>query len=428
MYSAQHDRHSIRPNKTVLAGLLLLALGIASLLSQFNSNTPREEELGKGFTIVVAVTYENRNSEGNVWNFTDDDRELGLFMNNTWQTVYLVNASYPVERFETDMDGNPTGFMAFPKPGIGVGEVLSYEVGYRVVLKPRSIPEISENTSETLFNVPESLNRSHCGSVGPWQVNDPELRSLAYEIAGNEIRVLTIVKQFIVWIKTNIVYGTLDVPRYPNETLLGGVGDCDDQANLLITLCRVVGIPAYLQTGCIHIPSRHSENSYWESHWLNELTGIAWHGWAIVYVPPWGWLPVDLTYVAGDLRVQPLNAINGSAVVAFPTVQYFNVTRTDYVAASRDRRDYMIAGGYHILERDVMEEETAQERRLRKADDPLILMFVLFPASSLILPLTELKSLRIHRIYDCLQFILNPYKGNLFHYLHKSFAPLGVNV
>jgi transglutaminase-like putative cysteine protease len=363
MNTAQRDGLPIRLSRIFLLAFIISAFVLASFLSQFTNIAPEDKEAGsRVFTIVVSVTYENRNTKGTVWNFTKDDRALGLFMNNSWQTVYLTNVSCPVERFETDTDGNPTAFLSFPRSGISSGENFSYEAAYTVVLKPRSIPEISENDSGTLYDMPENLKSSYCGSVGPWQVNDSTLRDLAYGIAGNETRVLSIVKKFIVWIDENIVYGTLDVPRYPKETLLGEIGDCDDQANLLITLCRIVGIPAYLQVGCVYMPGKSSEDSYWEGHWVSKLTSIGWHGWAMVYVPPWGWVPVDLTYIIGDLSVHPLNAINGSAIIAYPTVQYANVTSIDYVADwYLNPRDFLIAHDFYIYAHDIMTEETVQE-------------------------------------------------------------------
>ena len=363
MTSAPKEDDSTPPPRI---GLLVLVVSILALVSLFSQNAyvlPRDKTGGiRAFTIALTVTYENRNSEGAVWNLAEDDRTIGLFMNNSWQTVYLIRTSLSVGGFETDTDGNPIGFLSFPRSAIHSGENLTFEARYKIVLKPRSVPRISEEGSAKLTDIPENLRELYSGSGGPWLLDEPELVDLAHEIVGNETKALTIVAKFIAWIRDNIRYETADLPRYPNETLLGKTGDCDDQANLLVTMCRIIGIPAYLQVGCIYLPSRPPEvYRYWDGSLLVNLTRIGWHGWAMVYVPPWGWLPVDLTYVSSiNLRADPLNAIRISAVVAYPTVQYANITRTDYVAASRMKRDFLLSNGFRIVEHDLMDEETAR--------------------------------------------------------------------
>lgn len=385
MSSGQRDNLLTRPAVTVLVVILVVASALAYSLPQFTHLGPDQRDESRLFTIVFTSTYENRNSEGVVWEFTEDDSVVSLFMNSSWQTVCLANSSYPIDRIERDIDGNPIGFMSFPKPRLNSGENLSYEVAYRIVLKPRSVPDVSEENSESLSGIPEDLSDLYCSSAGPWQVNDRELQDLAYGLAANETRVLAIAKKFIEWIRDHISRRTLDVPRYPIETFEGGVGDCDDQANLFITLCRIVGIPAYLQAGCIYVSTKQAVNSHWDGHLISELTRIAWHGWAVVYVPPWGWLPVDFTYVTlSDLRVDALNAIRMSAIIAYPTVQYASITMTDYVAASRDQRDFLVAHDFHIYEHDIMNEETAGEETVPSASvlpAGLCLVFCIVPVA-----------------------------------------------
>ena len=362
MNSSQRDDLLTRPVGAVLIVILVIVSALAYFLPQFTHVGLEEETEDRFFTIVLTATYENRNSEGALWNFTEDDTVASLFMNNSWQTVCLANSSYRIERAEIDADGNPVAFMSFPESRLNSGENFSFEVAYRIVLKPRSVPELTEEGSGSLSDIPEDLRDLHCSSVGPWQMDDRRLQDLASELAGNETRVLTVLRKFIEWIRDHISRETLDVPRYPVETFQGRAGDCDDQANLFITLCRITGIPAYLQAGCIYVSNKHTVDSNWNGCLINELTRIAWHGWAVAYVPPWGWLPVDFTYVTlSDLRADALNAIKLSAIIAHPTVQYANFTVTDYIAACRDRRDFQVAHGFHIYGHDVMSEETAGE-------------------------------------------------------------------
>jgi transglutaminase-like putative cysteine protease len=63
-------------------------------------------------------------------------------------------------------------------------------------------------------------------------------------------------------------------------TLRAGHGDCGEQTLLLITLMRMNGIPARWQSGW----------TFTSGHY-NDI-----HDWAQIYLAPYGWIPVDVTY------------------------------------------------------------------------------------------------------------------------------------
>jgi hypothetical protein len=338
----------------------LLLLFLLVLVIGFYVTQQINEPANKYFIIGMTVTYENWNRQGNIWNFSDEDKELGLFMNDSWQTVYLLNVSYPMTGVERDPDGNPIAFMEFPESGIKPNGNLTYQIYYRVVLKPRSLPQIFENISGSLKDIPTDLKATFCSPLGPWQSNDSLIYNLAFNISKNKTNVLSILSVFIRWITQNITYGSLDVPRYPNETFLEREGDCDDQANLLIGLCRAVGIPAYLQIGCIYLPSENSTSQYWNDSWTSTETRIGWHAWAVVYVPPWGWLPVDLTFSGGNSS-DPLSHITSSAIITYPTVQYANITVSDYILDSCCQKTLVISEEHGILTHDIMTEEVQEK-------------------------------------------------------------------
>ena len=306
------------------------------------------------FIIRTTVTYSNKGTK--TWNFTEDEQSVSLFMNNTWQSVQLVNHSYPLESLQNDTEGNPIAVLQFPKSELNPRENLSYTLTYHVLSKPRALPNISEEESQTFNEIPNDLKEKYTKAEGPWLTNQTELQDLAHSLAGNETRVLTVVKNFAAWIanESNIRYGIHDVPLYPNETLTLREGDCDDKAILLVTLCRIYGIPSYLQVGCIYDPTTPPSNeTYWQGHVIFISKRISWHGWAIVYIPPWGWLPVDLTYVLGDTS-DPLNTIKKAAVTWQWVIQHMNFTKSDYVASSRKTRDFLQENDFYICEEDEM--------------------------------------------------------------------------
>ncbi|HET7662422.1 MAG TPA: transglutaminase domain-containing protein [Rhodanobacteraceae bacterium] len=76
------------------------------------------------------------------------------------------------------------------------------------------------------------------------------------------------------------------IANISNYTLHAGHGDCGEQTLLLITLMRMNGIPARWQSGWIY-----SDSDYWNIH-----------DWAEIYLAPYGWIPVDVTYGRLDTR------------------------------------------------------------------------------------------------------------------------------
>ena len=338
-----------------LALSLSLALGPIYYVSLSRSSSRGlyvEEYL---FSYQLSLTYYNKGN--NSWALSDADLAFPLFVNNERQTVELVWSSRPVAYEVLDADGNSWVVFRVGDKVLEPGENLTLMANYRMAVRPGKPPKLSPGKSGMLSDIPEALKREFCGPAACWQTEDEELRELAYNLSSGKEKVLDIVASFISWICENIEYGTYELPRYPNETYEGRVGDCDDQANLLITLCRVVGIPAYLQIGCIYIsyygrPAVFS-GRMWSGHILYTARNIAWHGWAMVYIPPWGWLPVDLTASRG-VEEDPLNAIRNAIYWAWITVLCQEVKVVDYIAEAREAREFLIDNGIYIYEREEM--------------------------------------------------------------------------
>jgi hypothetical protein len=370
--------------------LILLEL---LLIPSFQSlSTVRGETEDVNYFIKSTVTYTNPSGNTNVWSFSEDDRTINLFMNNNWQTVELVNSTFTVEEPKNDDDGNSVAVLQFPKLMLSQGENVSFTVWYHIISKPRTMPNIIESESRDLTNIPLPLVDEYTREEGPWQTNDPTLQGLASTLKGSQINVLTIIKNFIMWIKINIKYPSPQAPHenpyYPNQTYAQREGDCDDQAILLITLCRIVGIPSYLQIGSIYRPNQLDNSTFWDGRVSIVERQIAWHGWAVVYIPPWGWLPVDLTYVPEGFG-DPLNAIKYGAVTGQDTIQYMNVTHTDYVASSLEDRKFLTENGFDVYEEDEMILEGGNQKLpLTITVDPWVpLVFIVLIVFFVVTPL-----------------------------------------
>jgi hypothetical protein len=335
------------------AAILILFLSFTLLSPQKTVAT--EDEAGDvRYSLKSIVTYSNPVNGNFTWDLAEDDRTIGLFMNNSWQNTELKSVTYSLSSIKNDEDGNKIGILELPKQRLLPGENLSFTTEYEIVAKPRSIPDLSESEADAVNDIPSYLVQEYATAEGPWAQTNLSIQELAHDIAENQTKVLNIVKALIEWIKDNITYGTHEIPLYANQTVAAGVGDCDDQAILLIALLRTLGIPSYLQIGAIYRPDYvEVSHAYWNNSVRIVERKIGWHGWAVVYVPPWGWLPVDLTYVPEGFD-NPLNAIRQGAVAHQNTVQYMNISKVDYVSDSAEARNFLIENGFQAYFEDEM--------------------------------------------------------------------------
>ena len=110
--------------------------------------------------------------------------------------------------------------------------------------------------------------------------NDPLILK-AQALKGSETNVLKIIQSFYDYLQEEFTYPTAEQMAYDSymyagkpksalRTMQDHYGDCDDQSIVLISLCRSVGIPAWLECGALFDPTL----KVWQAH-----------GWANVYIP-----------------------------------------------------------------------------------------------------------------------------------------------
>jgi hypothetical protein len=341
-------KETLKIKNSVLVQLIVLTFSTFAILSPSTKVSASSEDIG--FYVKSAVTFVNDGS--GIWNLSREDQSWSCFMNDSWQTVCLVDYAHPLIALEKDVDGNDLAVFQF-KSSLHPGENVSDYVIFHVRSMPRFIPNLSYAASGTLAQIASDLQDEYCSGNGFWMTSDSQIRTTAFSIAGGETRVLTIVAKLISWIWNHVNYKSHDPTLYPNETLALREGDCDEQAILLGTFCRILGIPAYLQTGYVFIPGDSSSSDSNRVHY--EEKQIVGHGWAIVYIPPWGWLPVDLTYVMGSSS-DPLNSIRTGAVTSQYTIQSSNVSEYDYLASDRAYEQLLDNNGFSLYVEDEMKE------------------------------------------------------------------------
>jgi len=108
----------------------------------------------------------------------------------------------------------------------------------------------------------------------------PGIRQLSKEIIGDETNDLHKAKKCFDWIASQIKYSYATeystIRNISEYCRTKSYGDCGQEALLFITLCRLNGVPAR-----------------WQSGWNTVPGGKTIHDWCEIYLPPYGWMPVD---------------------------------------------------------------------------------------------------------------------------------------
>ena len=330
-----------------------IIIAILTLLILFSIvvSIPHQEVEVNTYKIMMETTLINNGSD--IWSISEEYLSIYLFHNTSYQTAQLLDTDPSILYKASDEDGNPYVTLKLDRSELKPGENLTFQAVFKASKRKNIKIELNELPGE-LSDIPDELREKYCKGSAVWHINNTELRDLAFELASGRNTVLDIVLNYVKWIKSNVKYAfEQEVPLYPNETYRERLGDCDDQAILLITLCRIYGIPAYLQIGCIYNPSIPTQESiFWNGHFIYKYEKIAWHGWAIVYIPPWGWLPIDLTYSSTD----PMSTITNAAINSEFTLLYLNISDQDYVGDSRRERERLERGNLIIKMFDRMSE------------------------------------------------------------------------
>jgi transglutaminase-like putative cysteine protease len=142
-------------------------------------------------------------------------------------------------------------------------------------------PRLDEAKAQPL---PASWNGACLAERPPHIVFTPALRRQAARIVGNETNPLAKARKLFRWVSANVKWNAEDeyctIPSFAIKGFTARRGDCGVQGTVLITLCRIAGIPARWQSG-------------WET---KPTANWGMHDWAEIYIAPWGWLPADAAY------------------------------------------------------------------------------------------------------------------------------------
>jgi len=201
---------------------------------------------------------------------------LPIPQENSFQKDIVITSATP-STFHLANSTQPHRSVYMERKAIGK-RPASFEMDYSYTSIPRYDP-IDEN--KVTSRIPEHVRR-FLREEPPHLRFLPEFQTLSDSITGEETNPCRIAKSIYDWMSENIHYRY--APEYStirnisHFTFERRYGDCGQMALLFMTLCRMQGIPAR-----------------WESGWMFYPDLVNLHDWCVIYLDPYGWIPVDPT-------------------------------------------------------------------------------------------------------------------------------------
>ncbi len=160
------------------------------------------------------------------------------------------------------------------------GEPTRFEVSYELTVYGRHVRIDPENVD--MAYLPEEDTRDYLGERPPHIVFTPALREFSRKAVGSETNPYRIAQKLYAAVDRIPWAGAREYSTISNISdyaLRAGHADCGQQTLLLMALLRLNGIPAR-----------------WQSGWVFGDDGYTnMHDWGWLYLPPYGWMPMDVT-------------------------------------------------------------------------------------------------------------------------------------
>ncbi len=138
-----------------------------------------------------------------------------------------------------------------------------------------------------LEDIPKDIKDTYLADGLKYDMNNPIIQDAVKQAVGNERHPYWMIRKIFNCICDKIEYNLKPLGGWnPAPTVLKrGTGSCSEYTFIFIAMCRASGLPARY-AGSIVVRSQDK--------------GIddVWHRWAEVYLPNYGWIPVDVS--AGD--------------------------------------------------------------------------------------------------------------------------------
>ena len=185
-----------------------------------------------------------------------------------------------------DPDGNEIAVFYFSD--VKKGRPLTIEISYIVQIEAACIELEPTLMSSDYSSVKVDLSEYLREEEG-LDSNSPEISGTANMLTSGKDTPYLKAKAIYDFITENVEYENVENTsgfQSPKETLAMKRGNCAAISKLFVALCRSCGIPSRQVDGIVFDPNLSPEKSISKSG----------HSWSEIYLPPYGWLPVDATF------------------------------------------------------------------------------------------------------------------------------------
>ena len=289
--------------KLFIVGIILIIISSTLLYFSYSKVSLKENleginprPISKFKIIFNNVTYKVTSIfilKNNLMTSVTDFVYIVLPRNTTYQSSRLIYSSPRPLIITKDEDDN---IFLVVKVNASINEIkkiiVKYIVnvsGYRIIFDPNqsiwpSLDMVKKLTIRTNF----------------WDTENPAIIKLSYNI-GKGFTPLTIVYNIAKWMSKHIRYEVINFRLGSDNAIKNTglsyyvVGDCVEVADSFVTLARIRGIPARTAFGIYLFKKRMWLNfSTIASEGGNIIKHWGGHMWPEVYLPPWGWVDVEL--------------------------------------------------------------------------------------------------------------------------------------
>ena len=154
-------------------------------------------------------------------------------------------------------------------------------VGYAVDVKVSAIRYLIDPAQTgTLDDLPHDIRKAYTADGSRYRIDTPYIQETAGKIVGDERNPYWIARKIFNFMIESLEYEMVGGWDVPEVVLKRGTGSCSEYTFAFIALCRAAGLPARYQ-GAVVV--RGDDASIDE----------AFHRWAEIYLPSYGWVPVD---------------------------------------------------------------------------------------------------------------------------------------
>lgn len=188
-----------------------------------------------------------------------------------------IEYSTPPSQLAADRWGQPCARFRFASVPGGTRQPLGFSVKAKVsAIRYLIMPE----TTGTLADIPKQIREAYTVDGSRYRIDSPYIQETVKKVVGDEQNPYWIARKIYNFVIERLEYEMVGGWDVPEVLLKRGTGSCSEYTFAFIALCRAAGLPARYQ-GSIVV--RGDDASIDE----------AFHRWAEVYLPNYGWIPVD---------------------------------------------------------------------------------------------------------------------------------------